>query len=84
MRPLSNADTGHVQSLTLIAHLMLLWDYIVKRKPDVHSGYFEPGFVGRLIYRFACIGYGDSEEAYGQFEAFSDACKKHQVKGLRN
>ena len=56
MRPLSNADTGHVQSLTLIVHLMLLWDYIVKRKPDVHSGYFEPGFVDRLIYRFACIG----------------------------
>jgi hypothetical protein len=59
----SNADAGHAQSLTLIAHLILLWDYIVKRKPDVHSGYFEPGFVGGLIYRFACIGYGDSEEA---------------------
>ena len=80
----SNADAGHAQSLTLIAHLILLWDYIVKRKPDVHSGYFEPGFVCGLIYRFACIGYGDSEEAYGHFDAFSDACKKHQVKGLRN
>jgi hypothetical protein len=80
----SNAGTGHAQSLTWIAHLMLLWDFIIKHKPDVHSGYFEPGFVGQLIYRFACIGYGDSEEAYGQFEAFSDACKKHQVKGLRN
>jgi pimeloyl-ACP methyl ester carboxylesterase len=80
----SNANTGHAQSLTLIAHLILLWDYIVNRKPDVHSGYFEPGFVGRLIYRFACIGYGDTEEAYGHFDAFSDACKKHQVKGLRN
>jgi pimeloyl-ACP methyl ester carboxylesterase len=80
----SNAGTDHAQSLTLIAHLVLLWDYIVNRKPDVHSGYFEPGFVGRLIYRFACIGYGDSEEAYGHFEAFSDLCKKYQVKALRN
>jgi pimeloyl-ACP methyl ester carboxylesterase len=80
----SNAGTGRAQSLTSIAHLILLWDYIMNRKPDVHSGYFEPGFVGRLIYRFACIGYGDSEEAYGQFQAFSDACQKHQVKALRN
>jgi pimeloyl-ACP methyl ester carboxylesterase len=80
----SNAGTGRAQSLTSIAHLILLWDYIMNRKPDVHSGYFVPGFVGRLIYRFACIGYGDSEEAYGQFQAFSDACQKHQVKGLRN
>jgi hypothetical protein len=38
----------------------------------------------QLIYRFACIGYGDSEEAYGQFQAFSDLCKKYQVKALRN
>jgi pimeloyl-ACP methyl ester carboxylesterase len=80
----SNAGTGRAQSLTPIAHLVLLWDYVVKHKPDVHSGYFEPGFVGGLIYRFACIGYGDSEEAYGHFDAFSDACKTHQVKGLRN
>jgi hypothetical protein len=77
----SNAATGRAQSLTLIAHLVLLWDYIVNRKPDVHSGSFEPGFVGRLIYRFACIGYGDCEEAYGHFDAFSDLCQKHQVKG---
>jgi hypothetical protein len=56
----------------------------LKHKPNVHSGYFEPGFVGGLIYRLACIGYGDSEEAYGQFKGFSNVCKKHQVKGLRN
>jgi hypothetical protein len=50
----SNAGTVRAPSLTSIAHLILLWAYIVNRKPDVHSGYFEPGFVSRLIYRFAC------------------------------
>src|SRR5262249_25362643 len=74
----SNATTGRAQNLTLIAHLVLLWDYIMNRKPDVYSGYFEPGFVGRLIYRFACIGYGDSEEANGHFDAFSDCGRSNR------
>jgi len=26
----------------------------------------------------------DSEKAYGKFDAFSAACKEHQVKTLRN
>jgi pimeloyl-ACP methyl ester carboxylesterase len=75
---------GKPSDLSWIAHLGLLARYVFVGRPDVHSGYFEPGFVGGLIYRFACIGYGDSEEAFGKFDAFSAACKEHQVKAMRN
>jgi hypothetical protein len=78
------AQAGKPSNLSWIAHLWLLALYVFSHRPDVHSGYFEPGFVGGLIYRFACIGYGDSEEAYGKFDAFSAACKEHQVKALRS
>ncbi|MGA8170204.1 MAG: hypothetical protein WB816_05145 [Methylocystis sp.] len=75
--------TGERCDLSMLGHLRLLCLYVFRGSPDVHSGYFAPGFVGELIYRFACIGYGDSEEAYGHFDAFSAACKAHQVKALR-
>jgi hypothetical protein len=78
------AQPGKPCDLSWIAHLGLLARYVLSGRPDVHSGYFEPGFVGGLIYRFACIGYGDSEEAYGKFDAFSTACKEHQVKAMRS
>ena len=78
------AQPGKPSDLSWIAHLGLLARYVFSGRPDVHSGYFEPGFVGRLIYRFACIGYGDSEAAYGRFDAFSALCKAHQVKALRS
>jgi pimeloyl-ACP methyl ester carboxylesterase len=79
----TNALPGESCDLSMTGHLRLLWLYVTRGRPDVHSGYFAPGFVGRLIYRFACIGYGDSEQAYGEFDAFSAACKTHQVKALR-
>jgi hypothetical protein len=75
---------GESSDLSVKGHLHLLWLYVTRGRPDVHSGYFEPGFVGQLIYRFACIGYGDSEEAYGKFDVFSAKCKEHQVKALRS
>jgi pimeloyl-ACP methyl ester carboxylesterase len=78
------AQPGKLSDLSWIAHLVLLARYLLSGRPDVHSGYFEPGFVGGLIYRFACIGYGDTEEAYGKFDAFSAVCKDHQVKALRS
>jgi hypothetical protein len=79
----TNARPGEPCDLSMAGHLRLLWLYVTQGRPDVHSGYFAPGFVGRLIYRFACIGYGDSEQAYGEFDAFSAECKAHQVKALR-
>jgi len=79
----TNARPGEPCDLSTMGHLRLLWLYVTQGRPDVHSGYFAPGFVGQLIYRFACIGYGDSEQAYGQFDAFSAECKAHQVKALR-
>jgi pimeloyl-ACP methyl ester carboxylesterase len=80
----TNARPGESCDLSMTGHLRLLWLYVTQGRPDVHSGYFAPGFVGQLIYRFACIGYGDSEQAYGQFDAFSAECKAHQVKALRS
>ena len=79
----TDARPGESCDLSMMGHLRLLWLYVTQGRPDVHSGYFAPGFVGQLIYRFACIGYRDSEQAYGQFNAFSAACKAHQVKALR-
>ena len=79
----TDARPGESCDLSMTGHLRLLWLYVTQGRPDVHSGYFAPGFVGQLIYRFACIGYGDSEQAYGQFDAFSAECKAHQVKALR-
>jgi pimeloyl-ACP methyl ester carboxylesterase len=80
----TNARPGEPCDLSTMGHLRLLWLYVTQGRPDVHSGYFAPGFVGQLIYRFACIGYGDSEQAYGQFDAFSAECRAHQVKALRS
>ena len=79
----TDALPGESCDLSTMGHLRLLWLYVTQGRPDVHSGYFAPGFVGQLIYRFACIGYRDSEQAYGDSNAFSAACKAHQVKALR-
>ena len=79
----TNARPGELCDLSMMGHLRLLWLYVTQGRPDVHSGYFAPGFVGQLIYRFACIGYVDSEQAYGRSAAFSAECKAHQVKALR-
>jgi pimeloyl-ACP methyl ester carboxylesterase len=79
----SAAKRGKPTDLSSIGHLVLLARYVAGG-PDVHSGYFADNFVGSLIYRFACIGYGDSEQAYNGFEVFSAACKDHQIKALRN
>jgi hypothetical protein len=78
----SNATAGKSANLSTLGHLRMLLGYIVCMRPDVHSGYFVKGFVGSLIYRFACIGYHGNEVAYKNFDEFNDACKKHQVKAL--
>ncbi len=79
----TDVKPGESCDLSTFGHLKLLWLYVTRGRPDVHSGYFLPGFVGTLIYRFACIGYGHSEQVYGGFDTFSAACKEHQVKALR-
>ena len=70
-------------NLSWLGHLRLLLVY-VRGKADVHSGYFlKPSLVRQLIYRFACIGYGDSEQFYNGLAALSDLCKKKQIKALK-
>ncbi len=80
---LSGASPGKPADLTMWGHLMNLLSYVTNG-PDVHSGYFYSTTLERLIYRFACIGYGDSEAAYGGFDLFSEECRQHQIKALRN
>ncbi|HXZ46160.1 MAG TPA: hypothetical protein VEH02_05490, partial [Pseudolabrys sp.] len=52
---LSGAGPGKPADLTMWGHLMNLVSYTTVG-PDVHSGYFVSATLGRLIYRFACIG----------------------------
>ena len=80
---LSGASLDKPADLTMWGHLMNLVSYMTTG-PDVHSGYFYSAILGRLIYRFACIGYGDSEAAYGGFDLISKECRDHQIKALRN
>jgi hypothetical protein len=39
--------------------------------------------VRRLIYRFAAIGYGDTEQLYGGFAGLSAQCEQYQIKSLK-
>ncbi len=79
----TDATRGAPPNLSWLGHLRLLWVYATG-KADVHSGYFlKPSLVRELIYRFASIGYGDSERAYGGLAALSELCKKQQIKALK-
>ncbi|CCJ08367.1 alpha/beta hydrolase [Methylocystis sp. SC2] len=79
----TDATRGAAPSLSWLGHLRLLWIY-VKGEVDVHSGYFlKPSLVRRLIYRFAAIGYGDTEKLYGGLAALSALCEEHQIKALK-
>jgi pimeloyl-ACP methyl ester carboxylesterase len=79
----SYATPGQSLDLSMLGHLRQLW-YYVTGKCDVHSGYFASDFAGSLIYRFACIGYQETEQAYGDGTTFSAVCREHQIKALRN
>lgn len=79
----TDAIRGASVNLSWLGHLRLLLVY-VRGKADVHSGYFlKPSLVRQLIYRLACIGYGDSERFYNGLAAFSELCKKNQFKALK-
>jgi hypothetical protein len=79
----TNAAPGTPPNLSWLGHLRLLWVY-VRGEVDVHSGYFlKPSLVRRLIYRFASIGYGDTQALYGGLAALSAECEKYQIKALK-
>lgn len=79
----TDASLGASPNLSWLGHLRLLWVYVTG-KADVHSGYFlKPSLVRELIYRFACIGYGDTEKAYTGFPALRALCKNQQIKALK-
>ncbi|MGD9544059.1 MAG: hypothetical protein AB7F41_02215 [Methylocystis sp.] len=79
----TNAARNAPPNLTWLGHLRLLWAY-VRGEVDVHSGYFlKPSLVRELIYRFAAIGYGDSERLYGGLANLSELCKSRQIKALK-
>lgn len=79
----TDATRGAGPNLSWLGHLRLLWLY-VRDETDVHSGYFlKPSLVRRLIYRFAAIGYGDTEKLYGGLSALSAQCHDYQIKALK-
>lgn len=79
----TDAARGAPPNLSWLGHLRLLWLY-VRDEADVHSGYFlKPSLVRRLIYRFAAIGYGDTEKLYGGLAALSAQCEEFQIKALK-
>ncbi len=79
----TDATRGGTPSLSWLGHLRLLLIH-VRREVDVHSGYFlKASLVRRLIYRFAAIGYGDTEKLYGGLAALSAQCENYQIKALK-
>jgi hypothetical protein len=63
-------------------HIRLLWAYCFRQNPNVHGGYFEGNLSRQIIYRLACLGFDDSVTAYDGLAAFSDECRKKQIKVL--
>jgi hypothetical protein len=63
-------------------HMRLLWAYCFRQNPNVHGGYFEGNLCRQIIYRLACLGFDDTVTAYDGLVAFSNECKKKQIKVL--
>ena len=63
-------------------HISLLWSYVFRQNPNVHGGYFEGNLCRQIIYRLACLGFDDTVTAYDGLAAFSDECRKKQLKVL--
>ena len=79
----TDATRGKAPSLSWFGHLRLLYIHL-RREVDVHSGYFlKASLVRRLIYRFAAIGYGDTEQLYGGIAGLSAQCEEYQIKSLK-
>jgi PASTA domain len=64
-------------------HLRLLLAYLLfHQRPNVHGGYFEGRLSQQLIYRFACLGYADTIQAYGSALAMGAECERTQIRAL--
>jgi hypothetical protein len=80
---LTLAKPNVIKKMTPIGHFRLLLCYIVRpRIHDVHGGYFRSKFLSALIYRLACIGYNDTEQAYGGIDSMDNECRIYQIKAL--
>jgi hypothetical protein len=81
---LTRARHGHVKKMKGYDHLLLLLLYIIRpRKYDVHGGYFRSQFLSKLMYRLACIGYKDTEQAYKKDGTdLNNECQDRQIRAL--
>ncbi|MGH6839787.1 MAG: alpha/beta hydrolase [Methylocella sp.] len=81
---LTLAKPHHVKKMRWYDHTWLLLLYLRWRTPDVHGGYFHSPFLKKLIYRLACIGFDDCEEAYKNDEdgSLHKQCQDRQVRVL--
>jgi len=69
--------------LPFYSHLRLLLAYLLPaHRPNVHGGYFEGVLSQRLIYRLACLGFGDTVKAFGSEPELGKACETTQIRLL--
>jgi hypothetical protein len=65
-------------------HIKLLLKYVypVPRRTyiNVHGGYFDGEVTQQLIYRLSCLGFADTEHAYGGRPKMLAACEEHQIR----
>jgi hypothetical protein len=65
-------------------HLWLLFRYSrfcpASKRINVHGGYFDGAVAQRLIYRLACLGFGDAAKAFGGEEQLMSACAARQIR----
>jgi hypothetical protein len=90
---LTLAKLGPAKKMGPFNHFCLLFLYIIwPRIYDVHGGYFRSQFLGKLIYRLACIGYEETKTAFekeatldfGGKDTFDAELKRRQIKVLKS
>jgi hypothetical protein len=79
---LNKKSYGAQRRMSTVDHIRLLWAYCFRQNPNVHGGYFEGNVCKQIIYRLACLGFDDTATAYNGLAAFSDECRKKQIKVL--
>jgi hypothetical protein len=68
--------------MSAIEHVLLLFSYVVKKRPDVHGGYFDGPLCRQLIFRLACLGAHDTSVCFGGPDQVSQECTKKQIRIL--
>jgi pimeloyl-ACP methyl ester carboxylesterase len=83
---LTSAKPGRKNKFTWRRHCLLLLRYMGRKwfgGPDVHAGYFQSRFLGKLINRLAYIGYASTVKAFDdEGFALDKLYEWHQIRVL--